>query len=127
MKKIRIDLRDDPEIPLGREIVENLVGAHLAARDEEELATLVCHSLDELLRSSPERSIRLLTHAAYRGQDLLVRLLNLIAAQQIAMEEAGVFSDPGIAAREPNTFAATRLAIWHELVGKTIASQLDWD
>ncbi len=90
MTRLNIDLRDDPEIPAGRELIEHLVGAHMVAGDEEELLHLVRHSIDVLFSSTPENSLRVLTHAVYRGQALIIRLLYLAANQQIQLEDAGI-------------------------------------
>jgi hypothetical protein len=114
MARLHIDLRDDPEVPLGRELMEQLVGAHMVAHDEEELLHLVRHAIDSVFSAPPERAIRILTHSAYRGQDLIVRLLDLAARQQLALLDAGV--RPVRPSRlDDDREKATRLELWGRL------------
>ncbi len=111
---MNIDLRDDPEIPVGRELMEELVVAHMVAHDEEELLHLVRHSIDVLFSSPPERAVRIMTHAAYRGQDLIVRLLDLATSQHLALLDAGM--RPGIpAGLDEERERAARLDLWAQL------------
>jgi hypothetical protein len=116
MSSISIDLRNDPEKPRGREMIEQLVGAHMSAQNEAELLLLVRHSMDELMSaSSMANTVRVMTHATYRGQALIVRLLNLATRQRIALEAAGVDVDPGVRQRWPEQFRDERLEIWAEV------------
>jgi len=110
---INIDLQYDPEIPAGRAMLEHLVGAHMSAQAEDELLQLVRHSMEELLTSNTEHSIRVLTHAVYRGQSLIVKLLDLATAQSLALSEAGIDIDETIQYRDPDRFRYERLSLWH--------------
>lgn len=110
---INIDLQNDPEIPAGRAMLEHLVGAHMSAQAEDELLHLVRHSMEELLTSDTEHSIRVLTHAVYRGQSLIVKLLDLATAQSLALGEAGIDIDETIQYRDPDRFRYERLSLWH--------------
>jgi hypothetical protein len=114
MSRLNIDLRSDPEIPAGRELMEHLVGAHMVAQDEEELLHLVRHSIDVLHSTSSENSIRVLTHAAYRGQALIIRLLDLAASQQIQLENAGVGYQPP-PTQDSDRCREQRLDLWTSL------------
>ncbi len=111
MTRLNIDLQDDPEIPAGRELMERLVGAHMVARDEEELLHLVRHSIDAVYSTTQEDSIRILTHAAYRGQTLIVRLLDLATSQQIQLKDAGI-DHQGSPAQNSDRFTEQRLDLW---------------
>ncbi len=114
MARLNIDLQDDPEIPAGKELMEHLVGAHMVAGDEEELLHPVRHSIDVLHSTSSENSIRVLTHAAYRGQTLIVRLLDLATSQQIQLEDAGI-DRQGSSAQDSERFTEQRLDLWTHL------------
>jgi len=114
MARVKINLQDDPEVPLGRELLEHLVGAHMVAHDEEELLHLVHHSIDALFATSAERSLRIMTHAAYRGQDLIVRLLDLATSQRMALTDAGIRL-AGTPPRDPERFRSERLDLWSRL------------
>ena len=106
-----LDLQNDPEIPVGREMIEHLVGAHMVAADEEELLHLVRHSLDPALTVPPERGLRIAIHSTYRAQGLIVELLELATRQQIALEEGGSathFTDS-------ERFKRKRLELWLRL------------
>ncbi len=94
-------------------MLEHLVGAHMSAQAEDELLQLVRHSMEELLTSSTEHSIRVLTHAVYRGQSLIVKLLDLATAQSLALGEAGIDIDETIQYRDPDRFRYERLSLWH--------------
>ena len=83
---MRIDLRNDPEIPAGRDLIEHLVGAHMVASDEEELLHMVGVSVSELSQDDREHSLRVLMHAAYRAQSLIVSLLNLATEQSMTLD-----------------------------------------
>jgi len=115
MSSISIDLQNDPEVPRGREILEQLVGAHMSAESEEELQLLVRHSMDDLMSSHPEFAFRIMTHATYRGQALIVRLLSLATRQRLALDEAGVEVPPGLRQRHPDRFQDERLHVWGEV------------
>jgi hypothetical protein len=112
MASISIDLQNDPDIPVGRQLLEHLVGSHMVAGDEQELLHLVCHSLDSLHAMPIDRSLRVMTHAVYQGQALIVRLLDLATRQQAALEDAGLRPDPGLATRDPERFRDVRLDVW---------------
>jgi len=114
MTRLNIDLQDDPEIPAGKELMEHLVGAHMVARDEEELLHLVRHSIDVLHSTSSENSIRILTHAAYRGQTLIVRLLDLATSQQIQLKDAGIDHQRS-PAQDSERYTEQRLDLWTHL------------
>ncbi len=114
MARLNIDLRNDPEIPAGRELMEHLVGAHMVAGDEEELLHLVRHSIDAVFSTTPEETIRVLTHAAYRGQALIIRLLDLAASQQIQLKDAGI-DRQGSPAQDSERFTEQRLDLWTHL------------
>jgi hypothetical protein len=114
MSRLNIDLRNDPEIPAGRELIEHLVGAHMVAGDEEELLHLVRHSIDGLHSTTPEKSIRLLAHAAYHGQALIVRLLDLAANQQIQLQDADIHHN-GAPTQDSERHREQRLDLWTRL------------
>ena len=99
---------------MGRELIEHLVGAHMVARDEEELLHLVRHSMDVLFATTPENTIRVLSHASYRGQTLIVRLLDLASSQQIQLEEAGL-EHHGSQTADSDRFKNQRLNLWTRL------------
>lgn len=115
MPHLRIDLRNDPDIPLGRELFEHLVGAHMVSGDEEELLQLVRHSIDELQSMPIGRRLRVLMHATYRGQALTVALLDLATRQHIVLADAGLTPPRGLADREPERFRDERLDLWTRL------------
>ncbi len=81
-----IDFREDPEVPDGREVMDHLVGAHMVAVDEDELLHLVRHALEPITTADASKGRRVATHAAYRGQALIVRLLDLATRQQIQLD-----------------------------------------
>ena len=112
---INIDLQNDPEIPAGRAMLEHLVGAHMSAQAEDELLHLVRYSMEELLTSNTEHSIRVLTHAVYRGQSLIVKLLDLAATASLTLGEAGIDSDETTQYRDPDRFRYERLSLWHQV------------
>ena len=114
MSRLNIDLRSDPEIPAGRELIEHLVGAHMVAQDEEELLHLVRHSIDVLHSTSSENCIRVLTHAAYRGQALIIKLLDLAASQQIELENADIRYQPP-PTQDSDRHRQQRLDLWTSL------------
>ena len=87
----------------------------MAAETEDELQLLVSFAMDDFLSSRPEHALRTMTHAAYRGQALVVRLLSLAARQRITLEQARIDVAPGIRQRDPETFEARRLEIWSEV------------
>lgn len=87
MAKLRVDLKHDPEILVGREMFDHIVGAHMAAHSEDELLLLVHHSLDGIQEASQEESIKVMMHAVYHAQALLVDLLGIAARQQIELED----------------------------------------
>jgi hypothetical protein len=116
MGSISIDFQNDPEIPRGRELLEDLVGAHMSAETEEELQLFVSHAMNDLLSDSPSgHPLRVMTHAAYRGQILIVRLLSLATRQRLAMEQSGIDVDPAVRQRNPQRFRDTRLKILSEV------------
>ncbi|MEE8405772.1 MAG: hypothetical protein V3S32_01330, partial [Acidimicrobiia bacterium] len=88
--------------------------AHMVAGNEEELLHLVRHSIDVLHSTSSENSIRVLTHAAYRGQTLIVRLLDLATSQQIQLKDAGI-DHQGSPAQDSERFTEQRLDLWTHL------------
>lgn len=114
MKPTNIDLQNGPEIPTGRELMEHLVGAHMVATDEEELLHLVRHSLDPALTVPAESGRRIATHAAYRGQALILELLDLATRQQLQLEESGFHSDR-LPAPDSERYKRTRLDLWLRL------------
>lgn len=111
--QISIDLQNDPEIPVGREIIEHLVGAHMVATDQEELLHLVRHSLDPALTVPLDRGLRIAIHSTYRAQSLIVELLELATRQQIALEEGG--SRNYVADVDSERFKRKRLELWLRL------------
>lgn len=111
--QISIDLQNDPEIPVGREIIEHLVGAHMVATDQEELLHLVRHSLDPALTVPLERGLRIAIHSTYRAQSLIVELLELATRQQIALEEGG--SGNYVEDVDSERFKRKRLELWLRL------------
>lgn len=113
MDSTSIDLQHDPEIPVGRELIEHLVGAHMVATDEEELLHLVRHSLDPALTVPLERGLRIAIHSNYRAQSLIVELLELATGQQIALEEGG--SASYVADVDSERFKRKRLELWLRL------------
>ena len=114
MSRLNIDLQNDPAIPAGRQLMEHLVGAHMVAEDEEELLQLVGHSLDAVHSTTSENSIRLLTHASYRGQKLIIGLLNLAAGQQIQLEDADISYQPP-PTQDSERHRERRLDLWTSL------------
>ncbi|HSJ34698.1 MAG TPA: hypothetical protein VLB85_06545 [Acidimicrobiia bacterium] len=112
MASLSIDLQNDPERHTGRQLIEHLVGSHMVAGDEVELLHLVRHSLDDLHSMPLDRAMRVMTHAAYQGQAMIVRLLDLATRQQAALEDAGLRPDPGLATRDPDRFREIRLDVW---------------
>ena len=115
MSSICIDLRNGPCVAQGRDMFEQLVGAHMAARNEAELLALVNLSMTEILDTNPEHAACVTVHAAYHGQATVVRLLELVTQQQIALEDAGLRADPGIHLREPERYERERVGIWNEV------------
>lgn len=113
MDSTSIDLKNDPEIPVGREMIEHLVGAHMVAADAEELLHLVRHSFDPALTVPLERGLRIAIHSAYRAQSLIVELLELATRQQIALEESG--STTYVADVDSERFKRKRLELWLRL------------
>lgn len=89
MVKIRIDLQHDPLIPAGRDLIGQLVGAHLSASDEEELLHMVGLALNDVHTSNIGEGMRILTHAAYHAQEIIVRLLEIAAQRGVALQEGG--------------------------------------
>lgn len=73
---------------MGRDLVEHLVGAHMVANDKEELLHMVGVSLSEIYSASLEQGLRIMTHAVYRAQALIVHLLEIAAERGIALDEA---------------------------------------
>jgi hypothetical protein len=55
-----------------------------------------------------------LTHAAYRGQTLIVRLLDLATSQQIQLKDAGI-DHQGSPAQNSDRFTEQRLDLWTHL------------
>lgn len=111
MGKIQIDLQGDPLIPTGRELFNHLVGAHLSAADEEELLHMVGVALSEVHSSNIGEALRILTHATYHAQQLLVRLLEIAAERGVALHEDLSTGDLTIEAR----LRGERLELWSEL------------
>ena len=111
---MRIDLQHDKEIPAGRQLLEQLVGAHMVAHDEEELLHMVGVSISELSEHSSDHSLRLLMHAVYRAQSIIVDLLDLSTRQAIALEEGGAGEASDIS-RESEDFRRQQLDIWTRL------------
>lgn len=93
MTSLGIDLQGGPEVPQGREVMDHLVGAHMVAVDEDELLHLVRHSLEPITTTDPKKGRRVATHAVYRGQALIMKLLDLATRQQIQLEGVGVHRD----------------------------------
>ena len=91
---LRIDLQNDPQIPAGRKLVEQLVGAHLAADNEEELLHMVGVSISEINQPDSEHSLRVLVHAVYRAQSLIVALLDHAAEISVIQESSETVDDP---------------------------------
>ncbi|MDX1468372.1 MAG: hypothetical protein R3258_03435 [Acidimicrobiia bacterium] len=87
MVKIKIDLQDDPLIPAGRDLLGQLVGAHLSASDEEELLHMVGLALNDVHSSNIGEGLRILTHATYHAQEIIVQLLEIGAERGLALEE----------------------------------------
>ncbi len=113
MVKINIDLQGDPLIPAGRDLIANLVGAHIAAADEEELLHMVGVALSEVHSSNIAEALRIVTHAAYHAQDLIVRLLNVAAERGIALESSLIGSDGSAEAGQ--RIRAEALELWASL------------
>lgn len=114
MKRPTIDLQSDPEVPKGQEMMEELVGAHMVATDDDELLHLVRHALDAALAVAPQTGLRVATHAAYRGQALIVSLLDLATRQRIRLEDAGIYADRPLR-WEAERYRRTRLDLWLRL------------
>jgi hypothetical protein len=105
---LRIDLQNDPEIAAGRDLVEHLVGAHMVAHDEEELLHMVGVSISEINQSDTEHSLRVLVHAVYRSQSLIVKLLDLATRQSLRQESNQEMTESG------ERFREQRLQLWSE-------------
>lgn len=108
---MRIDLQNDLEIAAGRDLVEHLVGAHMVAQDEEELLHMVGVSVSEINQPDSEHSLRVLVHAVYRSQSLIVKLLDLATRQSLSMESVET-GDLNRDAREDERFVEERLQLW---------------
>jgi hypothetical protein len=61
-----------------------------------------------------------LIHAVYRGQSLIVTLLNLATTQHLALVDAGIDSSTGLEHRDPGRFRTERLALWHRIGDATL-------
>lgn len=106
-----IDLQDDGEVPVGRTLFEQLVGAHMAARDEIELVHMTNIAMSELSRGDAGRCLRILTHAVYHAQSLVMGILDEAACHAESLDLVGGFEDrsDGGASR---SFRSKRLEIW---------------
>lgn len=85
----------------------------MVSTDEDELLHLVRHSVDALQSMPMERSLRVIMHAAYRGQGLIVELLDLATRQQMALADAGL--TPAAEPTDPDRFRDERLDLWTRL------------
>jgi ATP-dependent Clp protease adapter protein ClpS len=112
MASLNIDLQNDPERHTGRQLMEHLVGSHMVAGDEVELLHLVRHSLDDLHSMPLDQAVRVMTHAAYQGQAMIVSLLDLATRLQAALEDSGLRPDPDLAAHDPERYRDVRLDVW---------------
>ena len=115
MASFSIDLQNDPDRHTGSRLLEHLVGSHMVAGDEIELLHLVRHSMDDLHALPLDRSLRVMTHAAYQGQALIVALLDLATRQRAALDAADLEPDHGIGVRDPDRYRDLRLDIWTRL------------
>ncbi len=112
MVKIKIDLQGDPLIPAGRDLIGQLVGAHLSAGDEEELLHMVGLALNDVHSSNIGEGVRILTHAAYQAQELIVRLLEVAAERGVALNDL----THGTHAQPPaDRVREERLQLWQAL------------
>lgn len=115
MAKLRIDLRHDSEIPVGRELFEHIVGAHMVAHSEEELLLLVHHSLDGIQTATQEESLKVMMHAVYHAQALLVDLLDVAARQEIELEDCRYTATQQHLASHEDRFREHYLDLWTRL------------
>ena len=108
MVKIKIDLQNDPLIPRGHALMRQLVGAHLSASDDEELLHMVGVALGDVHSSNIDEAMRILTHAAYHAQELIMRLLDTAAERGVAL-----FSDA--TGSHKDSVTEERMNLWLDL------------
>ena len=106
-----IDLQNDPEIPEARQMIIDLVGAHMGPT-QEELPQFTNLALDPILSGDDADKIRLLIHAVYQAQGLIVSLLTGMTAWVIAGDEHGVVPDKDQILEDREGFEELRRRIW---------------
>ena len=68
-----IDLQNDPDIPEARQMIIDLVGAHMGPTPKE-LPQFTNVAFDPILSGDDTDNLRLLIHAVYQAQSLIVSL-----------------------------------------------------
>ena len=110
---MRIDLQNDPAIPAGRAFIDHLVGAHMAAQDDKELFHMVSMTINQLNQSDQPEKVKVLVHAAYYAQSLIVALLDQNTRQSIELQRHGL-EEPH-SNIDPAVFDERRLETWDQL------------
>jgi hypothetical protein len=112
-----IDLQHDPEIPAARQMIIDLVGAHMGPT-KEELPQFTNLAFDPILRGDDIDKIRILIHAVYQAQGLIVQLLTGLAGWVVAGDEYDVVPDPDRIMEDEEAFLELRRRIWQTYVGE---------
>ena len=83
-----IDLQNDPDIPKARQMIIDLVGAHIGPTPKE-LPQFTNVAFDPILSGDDTDNLRLLIHADYQAQSLIVSLPTGMTAWVMAGDEHG--------------------------------------
>ena len=112
-RELRLEVGTDSDATreAGRELLEQLVGAHMVATDDEELFHLVNVALNDLNGRQGEAKLRMLIHSTYHAQAMINSLLDLATRQEAALEEAGLRPAWHLPA-DSDRFHQGRLGIW---------------
>lgn len=81
-----IDLQNDPDIPEARQMIIDLVGAHMGPTPKE-LPQFTNVAFDPILSGDDTDNLRLLIHAVYQAQSLIVSLPTGMTAGVMAGDE----------------------------------------
>ena len=87
-----IDLQNDPDIPEARQMIIDLVGAHMGPTPKE-LPQFTNVAFHPILSGDDTNNLRLLIHAVYQAQSLIVSLPTGMTAGVMAGDEHGVLPD----------------------------------
>lgn len=87
-----IDLQNDPDIPEARQMIIDLVGAHMGPTPKE-LPQFTNVAFHPILSGDDTDNLRLLIHAVYQAQSLIVSLPTGMTTWVMAGDEHGVFPD----------------------------------